>query len=35
VSAAYVSDILRGARIGKGRKEQIAKILGIEEEAKK
>lgn len=32
VSASYVSEILKGTREGNGRKEQIAKILGLEEE---
>lgn len=32
VSNTYVSEILKGTRNGKGRKEQIAKILGMDEE---
>lgn len=32
VSATYISEILKGTRQGKGKREQIAKILGIEEE---
>ena len=32
VSATYVSEILKGTRPGNGKREQIAKILGIEEE---
>lgn len=32
VSASYVSEILKGTREGNGRREQIAKILGLEEE---
>lgn len=32
VSATYVSEILKGTRPGNGKREQIAKILGLEEE---
>lgn len=32
VSATYVSEILKGTRPGNGKREQIAKILGMEEE---
>lgn len=32
VSATYISEILKGTRPGNGKREQIAKILGIEEE---
>lgn len=32
VSCSYVAEILKGSRSGNGRKEQIAKILGMEEE---
>ncbi|MEL7656207.1 MAG: helix-turn-helix transcriptional regulator [Bacillota bacterium] len=32
VSNSYVSEILKGTRDGKGKKEQIAKMLGIEDE---
>lgn len=32
VSCSYIADILRGSRSGNGRKEQIAKILGMDEE---
>ncbi|AEG59343.1 helix-turn-helix domain-containing protein [Desulforamulus ruminis] len=35
VSTSYVSEILKGTRSGNGRKEQIAEILGLEEELKK